>query len=152
MSLCTIVGMGPGIGLSVATRFAREGFDIAMIARTSERLGEYSKIVEETSGVKTTYFSADVSDPTHLRTALSYVQGHEPTEVLVYNAAVVQKTKLSTLSPENLMHHLRVNVIGAVTAVQQVLPGMQRTGKGTILFTGGGFAHDPQPDYFALGM
>ena len=41
MTLCTIVGMGPGIGYALARRFGREGLEIGMIARNEEHLQHY---------------------------------------------------------------------------------------------------------------
>lgn len=32
MTLCTIVGMGPGIGYAIAQKFGQEGFEIGMKA------------------------------------------------------------------------------------------------------------------------
>ena len=31
--LCLVIGVGPGMGLSIARKFAQEGFDIAQMAR-----------------------------------------------------------------------------------------------------------------------
>lgn len=153
MSLCTIVGMGSGIGFSVAKRFAKEGFDIAMIARGSEHLQRYARFLEDEYGTKTGTFAADAGEFDLLRAAFTQIEEKcGGTDVLVYHAAVLRKTKPLLLSSENLMNHFRVNVGGAITAVQQVLPKMIQQEKGTILFTGGGFAHDPNPDYFALGL
>ncbi len=36
--ILTIIGMGQGISLAVAKRFAKEGFSVAMISRTKEKL------------------------------------------------------------------------------------------------------------------
>lgn len=45
---------------------------------------------------------------------------------------------------------MRTNVGGALTSVHQVLPDMRRHGRGTILFTGGGLALEPYPEWAAL--
>ena len=44
--LITIVGMGPGVSNSVAKRFAKENFRLALIARNEERLNDYKKELE----------------------------------------------------------------------------------------------------------
>lgn len=41
---------------------------------------------------------------------------------------------------------------GALTAVQCVLPSMQAAGRGTIIFTGGGFALEPAADYASVSL
>jgi short-subunit dehydrogenase len=35
-----IVGAGPGVGLAVAERFGREGFEVALIARDTKKLDD----------------------------------------------------------------------------------------------------------------
>ena len=39
MPVIAIVGVGPGLGLSIARRFGREGYAVALISRTQSRLG-----------------------------------------------------------------------------------------------------------------
>ena len=153
MSLCTIVGVGPGIGLSVAKRFAQEGFDIAMIARSADRLNLYSKFLEDEYSAKSFGFMADVSHFDQLEGVLKEIhKQHGSTDVLVYNAAVVQKTKPLVLSAANHMYHLAVDVGGAIVSVHKVLPEMLQKGEGTILFTGGNFATEPSSEHYALSM
>jgi NAD(P)-dependent dehydrogenase (short-subunit alcohol dehydrogenase family) len=36
--LAIVAGVGPGMGLAIARRFARGGFDVALIARDAGRL------------------------------------------------------------------------------------------------------------------
>ena len=150
MSLCTIVGMGPGIGLSVAKRFAREGLDIAMVARKPDNLHKYCLDLERTNDIFTYGFAADVSNFEQLKNTFKTIRRRSgPTNILIYNAAVLEKTK-TALDAETLMKHLQVNVGGAAVAIQQVIPEMEQKGQGTILFTGGGFAHEPNPNYVSL--
>lgn len=40
-----VIGAGPGIGRSVARRFARQGLPIALIARTARTLAEVTEAV-----------------------------------------------------------------------------------------------------------
>ncbi len=37
MTTIAIIGAGPGLGVAVARRFGREGFDVALITSTTER-------------------------------------------------------------------------------------------------------------------
>lgn len=58
----------------------------------------------------------------------------------------------SKLKPDDLMNDLRTNAGGALACVQQVLPAMRATKRGTIIFTGGGFALDPYPQFASVGI
>ena len=147
MSLCTIIGMGPGLGLSIAKRFAQEGFDIGMISRNERNLESYEKYLTK-YGVKINHSKGNAGNYFNLTLALGKFN---ETEVLVYNAAVVEKSYLGT-SPEKISSDLNVNVGGAFAAAQYILPRIEKIGKGTLLFTGGGFAHEPNSNYISLSM
>ena len=47
--VCLITGVGPGTGASLARRFARGGYQIAMLARDKERLRELESEIEAVS-------------------------------------------------------------------------------------------------------
>jgi NAD(P)-dependent dehydrogenase (short-subunit alcohol dehydrogenase family) len=40
-AICAVVGAGPGIGLAVARRFARQGMRVALLARRPQALDGY---------------------------------------------------------------------------------------------------------------
>lgn len=148
MTLCTIVGMGPGIGYSLAKKFGSQGFEIGMIARNENHLQQLELSLWE-QGISSSYAVADAGNCTQLQAALHKVGSN--LDVLIYNAAVVEKSTIDTLSAEKLVEDFRVNVTGALVAVQHVLPHMLHAG-GTILFTGGSFAHMPNPNYTSLSV
>lgn len=47
---------------------------------------------------------------------------------------------------------LRTSVVGALAAAREVLPAMRESGRGTILFTGGGAALRPSTSYASLSV
>ena len=58
-----VFGAGTGLGVSVARRFGREGFRVALVARRKERLDALvAQLADE--GVEAAPFAADLSDPT----------------------------------------------------------------------------------------
>ncbi len=150
--VCTIVGMGAGIGMSVAKRFAKEGFAIAMIARRAAALETYEASFVA-SGVNARSFAADISDIAALKIAFDSIHStFGNTDVLVYNAAVMRRGVPSELSPQQLEEDFRVNVSGALCAAQQVIPSMKAQKRGTILFTGGGLALELFPTHASLAV
>ena len=38
MGVCVVTGVGPGNGLAIVRRFARQGYQVAMLARNAQRL------------------------------------------------------------------------------------------------------------------
>lgn len=150
--ICAIVGAGPGVGLAVARRFGREGFRLALLARRAEALTQYAADLEE-AGLKAEGFPTDAADFGSLTTALAEVTARMGApEVLVYNPAVIRQQKPSELEADTLLADLQVNVAGALVCAQQVIPAMKPEGRGTILFTGGGLALNPHPQYASLAV
>jgi short-subunit dehydrogenase len=117
----------------LASRFVQGGYAVVGLARDPSRL-------EAQPGV--TMRTADASNP--LALAKSITEGG-PVSVLIYNAyrATMARRGPSDIDPAELVEDFRVNVAGALVAVQSVLPAMLNARAGSILLTGGGLALDP---------
>ena len=147
---CAIIGVGEGLGMAIAKRFHRENYQLALMSRSLDKLTEYEKLLSGSAAVKS--FSADASSTESLTKALQEVKDTFGTlDVLIYNAAMLRSTDLMSVTAEELLQDYRVNVIGALISVQQVVKEMQQQ-KGTILFTGGGFADAPDPNMASLSI
>jgi len=145
-----VIGAGPGIGTSVAQRLAREGLAVAVLARSPATVqGALASLVgnpTETLGV-----TADVTDEPALRAALDEVLEHFGVpDMLVYNAALIQWDAVGELSAQQHLEAWAVNVVGAITAVAHLGPGMAKAGRGTIVITGG--MPEPVPEVTSLSL
>ncbi|GEO00486.1 glucose 1-dehydrogenase [Novosphingobium sediminis] len=140
-----IIGMGPGLSAALAQRFAAGGYTIAGFARSPEKSGALAAAMAD-EGHKLDLRAVDAGDFTALASAVSAVEAQlGPIEVLIYNAYSATSAPPSQIPLDALITDFRVNVGGALAAVQAVLPAMQARGKGSVLLTGGGLALDPTP-------
>lgn len=147
-NLCTIVGAGPGLGAGLARRFASSDFQVALVGRTEAGLKDLARSI---TGSPVAGFVGDASDPASLEHALNRIHSWAgDTDVLIYNAAVMESRLASSLSAQDLADDMATNVGGAVAAVNMVLPAMRKRRSGTVLFTGGGLALEPYPDWASL--
>lgn len=138
MKTLVIAGVGPGLGLSLAKRFGREGFQIALVARHQEKLGQYAAELEE-QGAHALSFTADVTDGAAVKSAFAAIaRAMGEVDVFIYNAARIQMISALDTTAETTNEHLQVNLLGAIRCARQLMPGMVERGKGTLLFTGGG--------------
>lgn len=150
--VCLVVGMGRGIGLSVARRFGREGYRLGLVARSETSLQNYAGALE-LDGCTVKTFPTDVTRTQQLISAVRETERQLGSiGVLIYNAHASQGIRASELSVEALEQTLQVNLYGALVTAQLVIPGMLSRRKGTLLFTGGGLALDPHPDRAALSI
>ncbi len=152
MPVCAVVGVGPGIGLAVARRFAREGFELALLARREAALHDYVHDLRRQEFTAHGY-AADAGDPSSLQAAFAQIAAQQSAPaVLVYNASALHQGAPSTLAVADVLADFQVNLLGALTAAQQVIPAMRQQQRGTILFTGGGLALRPTPQYASLAL
>lgn len=145
MTTIAIVGAGKGLGLAVADRFGREGFDIALISRNQDRLDALAAELRG-SGYRAQGFAANVRGGDSLRGALeAAAEQLGPIEVLQYSPLPAKEYMRPVLetTAEDLVGPIEFSVYGSVNAVRQVLPGMRAIGTGTILFVNGGSAVRP---------
>ena len=145
-----VIGAGPGIGLSIAKRFAREGLPVGVIARSRAKVDAALAALAD-AGVETHAATADAADEGALRTALDGLVGHLGVpDALVYNAALIQWDSIGELSAAGHLDAWAVNVVGAITAAARLLPRMVEAGGGTYVITGG--MPEPVPEATSLSL
>jgi NAD(P)-dependent dehydrogenase (short-subunit alcohol dehydrogenase family) len=151
--LVVIVGAGPGLGMAVARRFAREGAAVALVARNAKRLAGMVEELHETPGSAAAAFVADAGEPDQLRAALDSVRSAlgDPT-VLVHHLSVPVPGTPTTMAYEEFSAGLAGGVGALLVAAQELVPAMRRAGRGTVLVTGSGAALHPSAPYAGLGV
>ncbi|WP_416969561.1 SDR family NAD(P)-dependent oxidoreductase [Streptomyces sp. 4F14] len=151
MPTLAIVGAGPGMGLAIARTFGTRGHDVALLARTPEKLDGLVAELEK-DGVTAAAFPADVLDRDSLTAALDAARARFGSiDVLEYSPAPHSPVPgFTTAAPsevtvDNLQPQIEYTFYGAVAATRAVLPAMREAGAGTLLFTSGGGSIDPVP-------
>lgn len=145
--VCVVIGVGPGLGLSIAKKFGREGCGVALVARRADSLFEYAALLED-EGIVANVYTADVTDLTSLdRMVESIYKSMGIPRILVYNAAVVTRLPPSALPVDTLVRDFSTNVVGALASVQRVAPDMRQNGGGTILISSAGVGVEPGSDW-----
>jgi len=136
--VAVIVGAGPGIGASVSTKFAKEGYAVALLVRTESKLKSIQKKIEDDGGVALSV-SCDAGDEKSVLDAFALIRSKlgDP-EVLVYNAAIrlLKTQNVLEIPTERFVNFWKTNCLGAFFCAKQVLPKMIEQEKGTILLTG----------------
>jgi NAD(P)-dependent dehydrogenase (short-subunit alcohol dehydrogenase family) len=143
-----VIGVGPGIGLSVARRVARQGLAVGLIARSQATVAAALSALDGSHAFGVT---ADAADEHGLRAALDeLVERVGVPELLVYNVALIRADAIGDLSAQQHLDALAVNVVGAMTTAAHIGPRMAREGRGTIVITGG--MPETKPGYASLSL
>ena len=134
--VAAVVGVGPGLGAAISRRFAREGFRVALLARSEGSTTPVREEIER-SGGEALAVEADATDAASVAGAFQRVRSSlgDP-EVFVYNAGAFRMGGIMEISPEDFDACFRANCAGAFYAAQQVVPAMLEAGRGTVILTG----------------
>lgn len=143
-----VVGAGPGIGASVARRFAREGHPAGLIARDPDRLHAIADDLRK-NGHTAAAVTGDITDPGDIARALGELTSTLGVPDVVCFSPLPDIRLIRPVvdtTAEDVEGALALTVVGATAVVQAVLPGMLDRGSGTLLFTTGGAAVRPSPE------
>lgn len=128
---CLITGVGPGTGTALARRFS-EGYRVAMIARTAERLRALEAELPDAKG-----FVCNVADEQQLGETWDRVcDALGAPEVLLHNAVGGAFGDCLKIEPRVLRRNFEVNTMALLHLVQRAAPSMIKAGRGAILCTG----------------
>jgi short-subunit dehydrogenase len=131
MPAALITGASTGIGRELAYLAAEDGYDVALVARTSEPLEAVAADVERKTSRKARIFPIDLSAPDAARALIADVaQAGLTVDVLVNNAGFGLLGKFWELPDDEQMQMVQLN-IGALTQLTRLyLPEMieRRTG------------------------
>jgi short-subunit dehydrogenase len=148
MPTLAIVGAGPNLGLAAAKRFGAEGFDVGLVSRNVRHLQALAETLNQ-DGITTTTEPADLRNLSEATVALAHLADTiGPVDVLLYSplASVDWIKPVAETSSADMGAALELSVLGAIDAVEAVLPSMRERGKGTLLFTTGGAAVAPNAE------
>ena len=144
--VCAIFGVGPGNGLSFANKFSAEGYSVALCSRDGEKMSKYAESVSNSRG-----YACDVTDMTSLKTAVQEVENDlGPIDTLIYNAGSANWGNIDQMDDVAFGGGFNVNATGLFRAVQCVLPGMRKNGRGNIIVVGAGAALRGRPGTIAF--
>jgi short-subunit dehydrogenase len=144
-ALALVTGASSGIGLELARLFARDGYDLLLVARGRERLEEAARELAR-AGVDVTVHPADLADPGAIALLAETVaaRGLSP-EVLVNNAGLGVYGPFAETALERELGVIRVNVEAATALAKLFLPGMLARRRGGILNVASTAAFQPGP-------
>ena len=132
--VCAVVGVGPGNGASFARRFAREGFKVALLARSQTMTAQ---LAEELKPATARAYACDVGDEQSVQAAFQDISRDlGQCDVVIYNAGSGVWGGFDSVSAAQFEQSWRVNALGGFLVAKQVAAGMKQRGSGSIVFIG----------------
>ena len=131
-----VTGVGPGLGASLARRFARGGFAVGLAARRSTFIDDLAREIANGGG-NAVALVADVSRPAEVRSAVERVRAELGTiSVLLHNASSSAGAGLLETTPQEFESSWRLATLGGFVCARETAPDMIAAGEGTMIFTG----------------
>jgi NAD(P)-dependent dehydrogenase (short-subunit alcohol dehydrogenase family) len=130
-----IAGVGPGLGESLAEKFAAEGCNVALFARSAEYIETLvSDLPEPGTGLAV---PTDLTDIDEIEDAFATLrEAFGPVDVLINHASAPAWKGLLDASVEEFEQAWAVNGRGAFVCSREAVNDMLETGGGTVIFTG----------------
>ncbi|MBP2193137.1 SDR family NAD(P)-dependent oxidoreductase [Nocardia goodfellowii] len=148
-----VFGAGSGLGESVARRFGREGFRVALVARRKDRLSALTERLH-TAGIEAAAFPADLSDPEGVPALITAIGDHfGRIDVVEYGPISGEQdfTPAAELGATALRRLIPLLLLTPVEVVRALLPEWTARGDGAFLLTHGYSAVEPLPHLSGVG-
>src|SRR5690348_2171575 len=81
-----ITGASAGIGAAFARRLAKDGWDLALVARDRERLNELAAELQRAHGINANVVAANLTDATSRASVEAAIAADSGLELLINNA------------------------------------------------------------------
>lgn len=140
-----ITGASAGVGRATADEFARQGYDVALLARDPDRLDMAAREIRR-FGVLALPIPTDVADDAAVEAAAQRVETElGPIDVWVNAAMATVFSPVADLKPEEIARGTQVTYLGQVHGMMAALRRMRVRNHGTIVNVGSALAYRSVP-------
>jgi NAD(P)-dependent dehydrogenase (short-subunit alcohol dehydrogenase family) len=130
--VCVVMGVGPGNGAALGRRFAKEGYAVALLARTLAISAPLAANLPDARA-----YACDVTDALSIANTTEAIEREMgPVHTLIYNAGSGTWGTIEDIDAAAFENAFRVNALGLLLAAKRVIPGMKVRGEGNIVVIG----------------
>jgi short-subunit dehydrogenase len=140
-----VTGASVGIGAAFARQLAQDHFDLALVARSRQRLAALAKELEQAHGVSCAVLPADLTVAAQLEHIAGAIADDGALELMVNNAGFGTTGPFAELDVEREEEEIRLNVVALTRLTRAALPGMMARGRGSVINVSSMAAFQPAP-------
>ncbi|WP_340589092.1 SDR family NAD(P)-dependent oxidoreductase [Erythrobacter alti] len=131
-----IAGASEGLGAIFAQRFAAQGINLLLLARSGDKLDALAERLRSTSDVEIRPLVVDLTTPDMLQTVAEATEGLEIGSLIYVAGAGGTPYPLIDQPLDEAMLTINLNVVGQTLLARHVGKGMAERGRGAIVLVG----------------
>lgn len=141
-----ITGASSGIGRDLAHLFAADRYNLILVARSGDKLGQLAAELQAKYRVGAVALPIDLAEPAAADEIFHLLEEQGmPVDILVNNAGFGTHVRFARADPAEQLQMLQVNVLALTHLTRLFLPGMLRAKRGRILNVASTAAFQPGP-------
>ncbi len=148
-----ITGAGKGIGKAVALEYAKQGWTVAISARTESDLRDVAKDAADAGWPGRTHaYPLDVTDHDATKRVFKSIEGDlGPLDQIIFNAGTHIPTPLQKFSVAPFRTLMEINYLGSVNGLDAVLPALMDRKRGHVAVVSSVAGYGGLPNAAAYG-
>ena len=131
--IAVVTGASSGIGAIYADRLARRGYDLMLVARSEEKLGQVAERVAGATGRAVDVLAADLNEKSGLKRLETMLGTNPRVAMLVNNAGVGALEPLLASDVDEMEAMIDLNVTALTRLTYAVVPAFVARGGGTVI-------------------
>lgn len=141
-----LIGASSGIGQATAHALHELGANVVVSARSSAALDNFASTHPGARAMV-----LDAADPAAVKTAAQSLLAQGPLDLMMYCAGYYKELRATGFNLGEMLRHQQVNYLGALYAIDAVLPAMLQRGNGHVSLVGSVAGYRGLPQSLAYG-
>ena len=128
-----ITGASAGIGASYAKAFAKNGFDLVLLARRKDRLQALANQLESDGSIHCDIISADLAEKQEIKKVANHIRQIDNLDMLINNAGFATIGYFADIPIEQSMRMFHTHMTATVQFTHAALQAMLKRKRGAII-------------------
>lgn len=141
-----ITGASGGIGYELAKLFAKDHYNLVLVARSSDRLNQVASQLRQQFGINVEAMVLDLAEDQAVTVLFEHLKGEKlEVDVLVNNAGFGVFGEFAEMPEEEILGQVQLNVVALTHLTRLFLPAMIERRQGKIMNVASTAAFQPGP-------
>jgi short-subunit dehydrogenase len=141
-----ITGASGGIGYELAKLFARDGYQLVLVARSQDRLSQVAVELQQQFGTSVKHVAMDLAAAGAAKTLFDHLESQGAViDVLVNNAGFGAKGEFAGMEESEVLGQIELNITALTQLTRLYLPGMLARHQGKIMNVASTAGFQPGP-------